>query len=166
MPCARHPVRALCAVVANQRAELVEVAGLAWDGGAPMPVLIATEYRTLFACYLPSDDDRVVVTEVERCSSVRFGFPNDEVVHGHPCGLDLMHYGAHVIHDSPWLAELRSIEAVHPQAADHLLAGSRHYFLTFHDSSLEAIATGLTVVGTFASMGESVAEMLRLVEPR
>ena len=111
-------------------------------------------------------DDRVVVAEVERCSLVRFGFPNDEVVHGHPCGLDLMHYGVHVIHDSPWLAELRSIESVHPRAAEHPFADSRHYFLTFHDSSLEAIATGFNVLGTFASMGEAVAEMIHLADPR
>ncbi|MCO5331261.1 MAG: hypothetical protein M9961_14390 [Ilumatobacteraceae bacterium] len=152
--------------MAKQRAELVEVPGLAWDGGAPMPVLIATDCRTAFACYLPTDDDRVVVAEVERCSSVRFGFPNDEVVHGHPCGLDLMHYGVHVIHESPWLAELRSIESVHSRAAEQPFADSRHYFLTFHDSSLEAIATGLRVLGTFASMAEAVAEMLRVIEPR
>ena len=131
-----------------------------------MPVLIATDCRTAFACYLPTDDDRVVVAEVERCSSVRFGFPNDEVVHGHPCGLDLMHYGVHVIHESPWLAELRSIESVHSRAAEQPFADSRHYFLTFHDSSLEAIATGLRVLGTFASMAEAVAEMLRVIEPR
>ena len=128
-------------------------------------MLIATDNRVYFACYLPADDDRVVVAEVQRCVSVRFGFPNDEVVHGHPCGTDLMHDGVHVIHNSPWLAELRSIESVHPGAADHPLAVSRHFFLTFHDSSLEAIATGLSVVGSFGSMGDAVAEMLRLAGP-
>lgn len=152
--------------VSEQRAELVVIPGLEWDGGAPMPVLIATDYRTLFACYLPTADDRVVVAEVERCSSVRFGLPNDEVVHGHPCGTDLMHYGVHVIHDSPWLAELRSIESVHSRAAEHSVTHSRHYFLTFHDSSLEAIATGIHVISSFDSMGRAVAEMLRVADPR
>jgi hypothetical protein len=52
---------------------------------------------------------------------VRFGFPNDEVVHGHPCGADLMGYRVHIIHESPWLQELRQIEAVHPQVDEHVL---------------------------------------------
>lgn len=154
------------ALVSEQRAEVVDIPGLEWDGGAPMPVLIATDYHTLFACYLPTEDDRVVVAQVEQCSSVRFGLPNDEVVHGHPCGTDLMHYGVHVVYNSPWLAELRSIESVHSRAAGHPLDGSRHYFLTFHDSSLEAIATGINVVGSFDSMREAVAEMLRIADPR
>ena len=107
--------------VSEQRAEVVDIPGLAWDGGAPMPVLLATDIQALFACYLPTEDDRVVVAQVERYSSVRLGLPNDEVVHGHPCGADLMHYGVHVIHDSPWLAEVRSIESVHGGAAEHPL---------------------------------------------
>ena len=152
--------------VSKQRAEVVEVPGLAWDGGAPMPVLIATEYRKLFACYLPGNDERVVVAEFEGCSSVRFGLTNDEVVHGHPCGADLMGYRVHVVHNSPWLDELRSIESVHRRAAEHPFANSHHYFLTFHDSSLEAIATDVAAVGSFDSMSEAVAEMLRLANPR
>ena len=131
-----------------------------------MPVLIATDYRALIACHLPTDDDRVTVAEFEQCSSVRFGLPNDEVVHGHPCGTDLMSYRVHVIHDSPWLHDLRSIESVHPLASDHPLADSHHYFLTFHDSSLEAIATRVAVVGSFDSMSDAVAEMLRIADPR
>ena len=151
--------------MSTPRGEVIDIAGLVWDGGAPMPVLIATDYRTLFACYLPNDDDRVVVGEFERCTSVRLGLPNDEVVHGHPCGKDLMHYGVHVIHDSPWVQELRQIESVHRQAAEHPLAWSRHYFLTFHDSSLEAVAVGLGVVDEFASMGEAVAAMIAMANP-
>lgn len=149
-----------------QRGEVVDIPGLSWDGGAPMPVVIATDLRKLFACYLPTDDDRVVVAEFKRCSSLRFGLPNDEVVHGHPCGADLMGYRAHVIHESPWLAELRAIESVHRLADKHPLASARHFFLTFHDSSLEAVAHGVAVVGEFESMAEAVAEMLRIADPR
>ena len=153
------------ALVPKPWAEVVEVPGLEWTGGAPMPVLIATEYRKLFACYLPTDDDRVVVTEVVRCTSIRFGLPNDEVIHGHPCGSGLMHYGVHVIHNSLWLAELRAIESVHPMAAKPAFPESQHYFLTFHDSSLEAVGLGLAVVGNFDSMTDAIAEMLRLADP-
>jgi hypothetical protein len=96
---------------------------------------------------------------------VRFGFPNDEVVHGHPCGADLMGYRVHIIHESPWLQELRQIEAVHPQVDEHPFAESRHYFLTFHDSSLEAIATDLVVVDSFVSMADAVTEIVRIANP-
>lgn len=63
-----------------------------------MPVLIATDYSVLFACYLPTDDDQVVVAEFERCSSVRFGMPNDEVIYstmgvlGRRSGADLLNF--------------------------------------------------------------------------
>jgi hypothetical protein len=150
--------------VSKQWAEIVEVPGLGWDGGAPMPVLIATDYHTLFACHLPTDDDQVIVGRFDRCSSVRFGSPNDEVVNGHPCGSELMHYGIHVIHNSAWLDELRTIESVHRRAATHPLADSQHFFLTFHDSSLEAIANDILVVGYFGSMIEAVAEMLQMAD--
>jgi hypothetical protein len=130
-----------------------------------MPVLLATDYRTLFACYLPGDEDRVVVGEFTGRVSVRFGMPNDEVVHGHPCGVALLHYGVHIIHNSTWLAELREIESVHPQATEPPFVGARHYFLTFHDSSLEAVATQLTVVGSYRTMAGAVAEMIRIANP-
>jgi hypothetical protein len=145
-----------------QRGERVDVPGLAWSGGAPMPVVFATDHRKLFACHLPTDGDDVVVGEFLQCTSVRFGLPNDEVVQGHPCGSDLMGYRVHIIHNSPWLQELRQIESVHRQAAEHPLANAHHYFLTFHDSSLEAIATDLVVVGSFASMEQAVDEMVRI----
>ena len=90
----------------------------------------------------------------------RFGLPNDEVVHGHPCGADLMHYGVHTIHESPWIDELRRIESVHRQAAEHPINRSVHYFLTFHDVSLEAVALGISVHGKFPSMADAVAEMV------
>lgn len=146
--------------MAEQRAERVHVEGLEWDGGAPMPVLLATDHRTVFACYMPTDDERVVVGEVKGCTSVRFGFPNDEVVHGHPCGLDLMHYRVHIIHHSPWLDDLRKIESVHPESPSPPFRTAHHYCLTFHDSSLEAIATRLAVAGTFDTMDEATTAML------
>jgi hypothetical protein len=150
----------------EQHAEVIDVPGLDWDGGAPLPTLVATDYRTLFACYRPTEMDEVVVAEFERCSSVRFGLPNDEVIHGHACGMDLMHYAVHVIRDSPWLHELRTIESVHPRAAHHSIATASHFFVTFHDSSLEAIAHGISVVGSFGSMMDAVAEMVRRVDRR
>lgn len=124
-----------------------------------MPVVIATDYHAVFACYLASEDERVVAAEFVQCVSVRLGLPNDEVLHGHPCGRDLMHYGVHVIHDSPWIEELRSIESVHEYANRHPVNHARHYFLTFHDSCLEACASDVRVIGDFDSMADAIDAM-------
>ena len=75
-----------------------------------------------------------------------------------------MGYRVHIVQDSTWLEELRSIASVHHLAADHPFADSHHYFLTFHDSSLEAIASGVAVLGSFDSMSDAVAEMLRTAD--
>ena len=55
-------------------------AGLVWSAAAPVPVVVASERRCLFAF---EDDEAMIQTaEFIGCTSVRFGFPNDEVQHG------------------------------------------------------------------------------------
>jgi hypothetical protein len=66
----------------RQSAEAIAIPGLRWDGGAPLPIVIATDYRTLFACHEAGPDEGVLVAEFVQCTSVRFGLPNDEVLHG------------------------------------------------------------------------------------
>lgn len=112
-----------------------------------MPTLFVTEYRTLFACYRPGDPESVLVAEFVGCSSARFGFPNEDVLNGHPLASSLEWYQTHTVIGSSWLRDLKRIESVHPLAHTHRLHQSGHYFLTFHDSCLEAIATDLVVRG-------------------
>lgn len=159
------PQRPVLVPPTGERAEPLRIDGLDWDTGAPMPVIVSTDRRTLFACHL-LEGDEVVVAEFVRCTSVRKGLPNDEVVHGLPyaAGLDL--YGVNVIHGSRWLFELQQIESVHQRSAGHpIFSEQRHFFLGLKDTSLEAIAKDLVVLGTFPTMDDAVAEMLRLADP-
>jgi hypothetical protein len=107
------------------------------------------------------------VAEFLDCTSVRFGIPNDEALPGHPLtrhGLSL--YAAHEVIDSEWLNQLRTIEQRHPQPLGIPLQTSKHWMLTFHNTTLEAIATGIAVHRDYAdrpSAMHAIVELLSLV---
>ena len=129
-----------------------------------MPRLVASEHRTLFAFYVPDGDAHegaVRIAEFVGCMSVRFGFPNDEVLGGHPLyGRGLQFYAAHEVVESSWLSELRRIEVHHhPQSLPTPFAESRHFLLAFHDSTLEAIARDVVVLDSFESMAAGISWM-------
>src|SRR5262249_8979372 len=91
---------------------------------SPAPFVISSEQRT-FVGLFPSDDspptdgEKVIVVELAECTSVKFGFPNDEALHGHRLyRAGLAHYELHDVLDSAWLTQLRAVEAVHPRAPE------------------------------------------------
>lgn len=135
----------------GQTARVIERPGLVWTAGAPEPVVIANEIRTSFAFFTPSD--LAQVAEFVGYVAVRFGFPNDEVLHGHPLwGHGLQFYATHEVAHSTWLEELRAIEQVHDRAPSNPFAEATHFVLTFHDSTLEAIAQDIVVRDQFDTM--------------
>lgn len=141
---------------------------MSWDAGAPEPLLVASERRALFAFYRGGpeveDDMEVQVAEFVGYTSVRFGFPNDEAVHGHPLwGAGLDFYAVHEVHDSEWVEQLRAIERHHPQSLAVPFSDSKHYVLTFHDSTLEAVARAISPVSRHKALAEGVAAMARAV---
>lgn len=145
-------------------AETLDLAWLVWDAGAPLPVVFASDSRTLFCFHQPFDDatgiGKVVVAEFTHCTSVRFGSPNDEALHGHLLyGHGLQFYAAHTVTDSPWLEELRAIERHHRRAPEHPFADSKHFLLAFHDSTLEAIASAVNLVNMHDGMPDALAHM-------
>jgi hypothetical protein len=127
----------------RQRAEVLDVPGLRWDGGAPMPMLIATEYVTMFARELPEPndylqlpDDSVVVAAFEHCTSIRFGLPNEDMVYAHPSVAALLPHVSRLEHgsDRTWPRRHRHVrvdggcrrsDAPHG-ARDLMRAGRRH----------------------------------------
>ncbi|GAC1591957.1 MAG: hypothetical protein NVS3B21_11020 [Acidimicrobiales bacterium] len=148
----------------TERAVKRDRPSLRWSSGAPEPILIATGWRTLVAIYLASpavqNDMEVQVAEFVSCSAVRFGFPNDEVLTGHPLwGHGLEFYATHEVEDSSWLHDLRSIESVHPRAADTPFWDQKHFVLTFHDNTLEAIADDITDLGQYSTMAQATVAM-------
>ena len=142
----------------HERAEVVEIEGLEWSAGAPIPVVVASEYRTLFA--FETREARIQTAEFIGCTCVRFGFPNDEVLDGHPLwGRGLTFYRAHEVIDSTWLADLRAIESVHDQAPETPFAESSHFVLTFHDSTLEAVARRIALGNAYETVADALAAM-------
>jgi DNA-binding transcriptional regulator YhcF (GntR family) len=150
-----------------QHAIRVALPGLEWTAGAPKPFLVSTEGRTLFAFHRSDDDDTVRVAEFLGCTSVRFGFPHDEALPGHPLTPHrLSCYAAHEVIHSEWLNELRTIERRHPQSQAMPFETSKHWMLTFQDTTLEAIATGIAVHHDYAdrrSAMHAILELLSLV---
>jgi len=153
----------------TERATQIEIPGVVWSAGAPEPFVVSTEQRTYLAFYHPDgaptdgEGDEVTVTELVGCTSFKFGFPSDEVLNGHPLyGRGLNYYRLHAVEDSAWLRELRAIEAVHPKAPAKPFENSRHFVLIFHDTTLEAVATDLKVIGTYHSRADAMTAMTAL----
>jgi hypothetical protein len=150
----------------KERAVPVDVPGLAWSAGAPEPFIVSSEQRTLIGFYGRSEDadqwdsDAVTVAELVGCTSVKFGFPNDEVLHGHRLyGAGLGYYQLHEVDNSAWLIELRAVAAVHDHAPEVPFENARHFVLTFHDSIVEAIASDVRLVGSYGTRAEAARRM-------
>ena len=81
-----------------------------------------------------------------RCLQFKFGYPNEEVIDGHPLsklGLDI--WGGVEILDSPWLDEIKETNRVHRNHSDDMFSGYRHFILTYQDFILEVLAEGYQV---------------------
>ena len=147
----------------------LDVNGLeAWSTGAPRPVVLMSEERALIAYYVSGVpvDDGVGTAEFVDCLSLRMGSPNDEALGGHPLyGRGLEAYRLHEVVDSRWLSELRAIESAHPLAPAVPFEACRHFILTFHDSTVEAIAATIEPGPTYPTMADAIgahAARLRL----
>src|SRR6185503_678550 len=134
--------------------------GVKWDTGAPLPHVLCSGYRTFLIFILDEPDpswDGTYVTVKDPASgaveplalvefeaaTVKFGGPNDEVLHGHPLhGKGLMPYGAHYVMNSRWAKELEEINKVHSQYNPERWKNVRHYLFAFHDETFECLASG------------------------
>jgi hypothetical protein len=145
-----------------------------WDTGAPMPQVFADGHRT-FLIYLINEIDPkwdgTYVTMIDNTSDTqyplalvefdggtfRFGIANDEVFGGLPLSdKGLQWYSAHLIHNSKWIDELKSIHKVHPYYSADNWKNRKHYTLLFHDELLEVIGTDYKVE-TFKTTFEKLA---------
>lgn len=130
-----------------------------WDTGAPCPHVLASGRRTILI-YLAdtfdpdwdgsfvsvidpkaSDPQPLVIVEFAGCYIHKFGGPNDEVFGGLPWeGRGLNAYGAYVIKNSLWLAEMKAVNSVHPYYSESTYSRLKHYVLLFHDEMFECLA--------------------------
>jgi hypothetical protein len=155
--------RALAAARGEEQAVLFDL-GVRWSGGAPLPHLLSSGHRTFVAFYLdepdpdwdgtyvhvidPTDEApaSLGVAEFMRCSAVKLGPPNDEVLRGHRLyGRGLDGYGAYVVENSRWVAELMEVNSVHDQYRAENWADARHFLFVFHDETVEAVARDVEV---------------------
>jgi hypothetical protein len=152
------------------------------DIGAPLPVVLADDYRFLLA-YLVSEPDPdwdgsyvttvspeseglVAVVRLRRPYAHMLGPPNDEAFAGHPlAGRGLEPYAVFEIQRSSWIRQLERMNSVHRQhRREDFMASKRHFVFAFHDSTFECIAEGFDVQTRRGSMLSALAYLVELLE--
>lgn len=140
------------------------------DLGAPLPVVLADEYR-LFLGYIASTPDaswdgtsvRVVAPASENESTVLvtfarpychyLGAPNDEAFAGHPLeARGLEPYSVNEVRASSWIALLERQNSIHYAHRSEDFARLRHFIFAFHDSTFECVAEGFSFLVQRGSM--------------
>jgi len=114
------------------------------DGGAPCPVVLADENSLVFGCceQLSDRGDSNCIITVRGCLVLKFGYPNDEVLQGHRyADAGLEHYSAYEVLNSEWIQELMIANRVHSRHSNSHFDKERHFIFTFHDSTLEFVAS-------------------------
>jgi len=144
-----------------------------WDTGAPLPHLFTNDYRAFLTFYVRQVDpnwdgtyctvkdpsngslESLALVEFEGCCAAKLGSPNEEVFHGHYLherGLDPC--TAQIVKNSPWIEELRAVNAVHKLFDPNEWETLNHYVLWFHDSTFECVAESFRVELHETSMRE------------
>jgi hypothetical protein len=138
--------------------------------GAPIPMLVASEFEVALVFYLqdaPTDWDScegelLAVVSFRPCYSHMFGPPNDEAIAGHPLAArGLSPYGAFRVENSSWLRRLEQMNTVHPDHKPDRFARLNHYIFTFHDSTFECLASEFTVVTSVGSARDGLMQAIR-----
>lgn len=135
-----------------------------WCTGAPLPHLIASDYKAFLIFLVHQQDpnwdgsyvtiknpgagtvEPLALVEFSRCASAKLGIPNDEVFSAHPLnGHGLEPYRAQVVRNSRWLAELEKINSAHRRHRPDRWRTLNHYVFWFHDSTFECVAEAYNV---------------------
>jgi hypothetical protein len=112
--------------------------------------LIQDEYRTFLTFNAMKQevdgaflDAGTAIIELVRCSTTKFGYPNDEALEGHPLyRKGLRSYSLFEVVNSNWIAEQERQNRVNfPDRTD--MRWKRHFIFTFHDSTFECLAADI-----------------------
>jgi hypothetical protein len=98
-----------------------------------------------------SEEEEVVVLRFDGVHSLMFGAPNDEALRGHPLadrGLDA--YGAYRVDNSSWVRRLERMNRVHDRHSRERFLRLQQFILTFHDSTLECVASAAPEVSVMS----------------
>jgi hypothetical protein len=132
------------------------------DGGTPEPRLWThgdgdPAFVAYYVAPVAPTEQPLAVLRFPICQILKFGYPNDEALPGHPLyAKGLRHYNLFEVLDSTWIAALADQNLVafpNPRGEprpDH------HFVITFHDSTFECIADHLE--GRYANSWEDAFE--------
>ena len=133
------------------------------ETGAPVPVVLSNEYKLLLFYYYQrtinnpantdfprqrdSNEDRgVAVVAFPGFLIYKFGYPNAEVLSGHPYySLGLRAYSLFEVIDSDWVQDIEQRNRIHPRHNSERYKAYRHFLIAFEDSTFECIAKGLEI---------------------
>lgn len=150
--------------------------------GAPLPVVLANDLD-LCVCYIISErspewdrrtarlvgpntkDLPIALVYFPLVLCHQFGPPNDEALDGHPLwrrGLEP--YSTFEVAQSSWVKQLCEMNRVHPMHDDSRFEKYRHFIFTFHDSTLECLATEYAVSVHRGSISDILPLMVKRLE--
>jgi hypothetical protein len=145
--------------------------------GAPLPIVLASEYATLLAYYTESShpswngtnprcvsaattEDPVAIVDFVGTTAHYFGPPNDEAFSGHPlASRGLSPCGAFEVLDSSWIRLLIEMNSVHSHHSPKLFEYLRHFIFTFHDDTFECVAGDFGFTITKGPLSRAVSEI-------
>lgn len=150
-----------------------------WDTGAPMPQVFSNGQKT-FLIYLIKEVDpnwtgntitmidptgetnyQLALVEFDG-QTFRFGIANDEVFDGLPLAENgLEPYAAHIIENSSWIKELKSIHKIHPYYKEERWKDLIHFALLFHNEIFEVIAKDYKIEMFNTTFGQLAMEVVR-----
>lgn len=149
--------------------------GIKMDCGAPCPVILSDEHTVILIFYLDSceptwdgtsvhirdnyEDVGVACVQFKHFKQVKYGWPNDEAMHGHKYHkLGLLPYRIYEVENSDWHAELERGNSVHPYHDKARFLEGKHYIFCFHDSCFEIICKEISVEIHKASSSNVIAK--------
>jgi hypothetical protein len=134
------------------------------NAGAPLPMVIANEYRCVLAYEVSYDETRYAI--IVFAGNFYFGGPNDEALRGHPlASRGLRSYAAFEVENSSWIRLVEVRNRIHPHHNPERFSKLKHIIITFHDSMLEFVTAGFTVE-LWNKAGETVlSAMLARFQP-
>ncbi len=136
----------------DQVVELTEFPQM--DPPGPLPLVLADEGRLALVygladhwvrAHLEAEkgDEFSLIVEFHGPCCHMFGWPNEEVLKGHPLGKrGLTWYAVHEVQNSSWVRQLERMNSVHTRHNPDHFKGLKHYIFVFHDSTLEVVAKG------------------------
>lgn len=149
-----------------------------WDVGAPLPFVLCHGTNTFLTFYVSDPDPnwdgtcvRVVdpssseavklcLVNFEKCVSLKFGHPNEDVQIGHPlAGHGLEGYTAQIVQNSPWIEEVARINSVHEFDKPEHWTSFKHYVFWFHDETFECLAQSYSFEVTIETMGQLLSRV-------